>query len=224
MWRFYSRCSIGFSDLIYLRELPILSANNFLQIPEPEGVFRQEVTVRSLIVLGVVVVFLLSGEKLWGDTSEPTGALKSQSPLLLGQPAPDFVTHDPDGISIALHDYRGRPVIINFWATWCAPCRQEMRALQTVYEAHKAAGLMVLAVSQDQQDMKEVVRTYCATLGITFPSLLDSDGDVATHYNVFLLPSTVFIHPSGTVAAVHLGAMASARIEQYLQAILPRSE
>ena len=180
--------------------------------------------MRGLVVLGVVVAFLLSGERLWGDTPGPTGVQKSQSRLAPGQPAPDFVTHDPDGISIALHDYRGRPVIINFWATWCAPCRQEMRALQTVYEAHKAAGLAVLAVSQDQQDMSEVVRTYCTTLGVTFPPLLDPDGHVATHYNVFLLPSTVFIHPSGTVAAVHLGALTPTQIEQYLRAILPRPE
>jgi len=99
-----------------------------------------------------------------------------------------------------------------------------MRALQTVYEAHKAAGLAVLAVSQDQADMREAVRAYCATVGITFPPLLDPDGTVATSYNVLLLPSTVFIHPSGTVAAMHLGAMTSAQIEQYLRAILPRPE
>ena len=180
--------------------------------------------MRGIVVLGVVLAFLFLGERLWGDTPEPAGMQKSQSLLVLGQPAPDFIIHDPDGISIALHDYRGRPVIINFWATWCAPCRQEMRALQTVYDAYKAAGLVVLAVSQDQQDMREVVRTYCTTLGITFLPLLDPDGDVATHYNIFVLPSTVFIHPSGTVAAVQLGAMAPAQIEQYLQAILPRPE
>jgi cytochrome c biogenesis protein CcmG, thiol:disulfide interchange protein DsbE len=186
--------------------------------------FGQEATVRGIVVLGVVLAFLLSGERLWGDTPESIETQKSGSLLAPGQPAPDFVAHDPDGISIAMRDYRGRPVIVNFWATWCAPCRQEMRALQTVYDAHKAAGLAVLAVSQDQQDKVEVVRAYCTTLGITFPPLLDPDGHVATHYNVFFLPSTVFIHPSGMVAAVHLGAMTSAQIEQYLQAILPRPE
>ena len=180
--------------------------------------------MRGIVVLGVVLVVFLSGERLWGDPPESTVTQKSHSLLAPGQSAPDFVAYDPDGVSIALHDYRGRPVIINFWATWCAPCRQEMRALQTVYDAHKAAGLAVLAVSQDQQDKVDTVRAYCTTLGITFPPLLDPDGHVATHYNVFLLPSTVFIHPSGTVAAVHLGAMTPAQIEQYLGAILPRPE
>jgi peroxiredoxin len=180
--------------------------------------------MHGIVVLGVVLAFLWSGERLWGDTPESTGPQKSWSLLAPGQLAPDFVAHDPDGISIALHDYRGRPVIINFWATWCAPCRQEMRALQTVYDAHKAAGLTVLAVSQDQQDKVEAVRAYCIALGITFPPLLDPDGHVATYYNVFLLPSTVFIHPSGTVVAMHLGAMTPAQIEQYLRAILPRPE
>jgi peroxiredoxin len=180
--------------------------------------------VRGIVVLGIVLAFLLSGERLWGDPPESTGTQQFRSLLAPGQPAPDFVAHDPDGTSIALRDYQGRPVIINFWATWCAPCRQEMRALQTVYEAHKTAGLAVLAVSQDQQDMREAVRAYCATVGITFLPLLDPDGHVATHYSVFLLPSTVFIHPSGTVAVVHIGAMTPAQIEQYLRAILPRPE
>ena len=180
--------------------------------------------MRGLVVLGVVLALLAAGERSWGDPPESPGGQRSRSLLAPGQPAPDFVAHDPDGTSMALRDYQGRPVIINFWATWCAPCRQEMRALQTVYEAHKATGLAVLAVSQDHQDMREAVRAYCTTLGITFSPLLDPDGQVATHYNVVVLPSTVFIHPSGTVTAVHLGAMTAAQIEQYLRAILPRPE
>ena len=95
-----------------------------------------------------------------------------------------------------------------------------MLALQTVYEAHKTAGLAVLAVSQGQQDQAEAVRTYWATLGLTFSPLLDPEGSIATHYNVILLPSTVFVHPSGTVAAVHLGPMSPAQIERYLRVIL----
>src|SRR5215510_4376208 len=159
-------------------------------MPPSGGIFGQEATVHGIVVLGVVLAFLLSGERLWGDTPESTGAQKSWSLLAPGQPAPDFVAHDPDGTSIALRDYQGRPVIMNFWATWCAPCRQEMRALQTVYDKHKTTGLTVLAVSQDQQDKTEAVRTYWATLGLTFAPLLDPEGSIATQYNVNVMPST----------------------------------
>ena len=178
--------------------------------------------MRGIVVVGVVLTLLWSGRSLWGDTPAPTASGKSRRPLVPGQPAPAFVAHDLDGKAIALQEYQGRPVIINFWATWCAPCRQEMLALQVVYDAHKTAGLVVLAMSQDQQDKVEVVRSYWATLGLTFLPLLDPDGSIATPYRVFLLPSTVFVHPSGTIAAVHLGPMTQAQIERHLKAIMPQ--
>lgn len=171
--------------------------------------------VRSIVVVSVVVLFLVSGESAWG-VDKPHG------PLTPGQPAPAFSGPDPDGKTISLQDYQGRPVIINFWATWCAPCRQEMVVLQAAYEAHKATGLAILAVSEDQQDRIETVQAYWTALGLTFLLLLDPDGSVAGLYSVFFLPSTVFVHPSGAVVAVHFGPMTPMQIEQHLKAILPQ--
>jgi cytochrome c biogenesis protein CcmG/thiol:disulfide interchange protein DsbE len=176
---------------------------------------EKETAVRGIVVVGVVVLLLVSGESGWVEEKLP-------GPLMPGQPAPAFSVPDPDGKTISLQDYQGRPVIINFWATWCGPCRQEMVVLQAVYEAHKAAGLAILAVSEDHQDRIEMVRAYWAALGLTFLLLLDPEGSVAVLYSVLFLPSTVFVHPSGAVVAVHFGPMTQTQMEQHLKAILPQ--
>lgn len=151
----------------------------------------------------------------------PTAAGQLPGQLTVGQPAPTFVAPTSAGHTVALQDYHGRPIILNFWATWCAPCRQEMAALQAIYAAHQATGLIVLGVSQDAPDMLETIRAYWTTLGLTFPSLLDPDGAIAQPYHVLLLPSTVFIDPSGRIAAVHLGPMTQTQIAQRLRVLLP---
>jgi peroxiredoxin len=141
------------------------------------------------------------------------------SALLVGQQAPDFVAQDARGKTVTLQDYRGHPVVLNFWATWCAPCRQELSELQTMFEAQQAKGLIILAVNQDEDGQKDVVRAYIATQGFTFPTLLDPQGSVAAHYNVIFLPSTIFINATGAIVATHFGPLTHTQLERYLATI-----
>jgi peroxiredoxin len=165
---------------------------------------------------------LVLGGKLWGDAAVPIASQPHQSRVLApGQTAPNFVTATLDGQEMSLQAYRGRPVIINFWATWCEPCRREMPAFQAVYASHKDAGLTILAVSQDVQSATDAVRAYVTTMGLPFSPLLDPDGVVAKQYSVVVLPSTVFVHPDGTIAAIHIGPMTQTQMERYVVAILP---
>lgn len=137
----------------------------------------------------------------------------------VGSPAPDFELATVDGGTARLSDYAGRPVILNFWATWCAPCRLEMPELQRAQDEFDAAenGPVVLAINEG--DSAEQVGEFFAEVGLTMPSLLDAEGEVGTTYGAFFLPTTIIIAPDGTVAAVHRGMISRDQLDTYLSGI-----
>ena len=106
----------------------------------------------------------------------------------VGQPAPNFTLTDLSGKQVSLSDFKGRPVLINFFATWCTPCRQEMPDLQALYDAQKDKGLVVLAVNLTNQDSAKDVAQYVKDLKLTFPTVLDTSGSVASSYRVGPIP------------------------------------
>ena len=117
--------------------------------------------------------------------------------------APDFTLHTMNGPNMRLQEQRGRVVMVNFWATWCGPCRQEMPQLNRLYEKYHAAGFVLLGVNvdDDQQKAAEVA----GKLGVTFPVLLDTDKSVSKLYDLSTMPSTVIIDRDGKVRYVHRG-------------------
>lgn len=135
-----------------------------------------------------------------------------------GHPAPDFTIHLPDGSTTRLSDYRGRPVILNFWATWCPPCRLEMPDLVDVYEAHKDEGLVVLAL--DDAEAHDLVSAFVEEFGMTMPVVIDPQGDVMQAYKTNSLPSSFFIDRDGVVRVRWLGLLTPDVLEQNLQTIL----
>ncbi len=135
-----------------------------------------------------------------------------------GAPAPDFALRGLDGRTYRLSELRGRAVVINFWATWCGPCRAEMPAIEEVYRRYGDGRLMVLAVNVEEDE--ERVAPFVQRLGLSFPILLDRDGAVSRRYRVTGLPTTYLIRPDGTVDGVRLGpytrALLQGRVEQLL--------
>ena len=136
-------------------------------------------------------------------------------PLAIGDRAYDFTLNDLDGNSYSLSELRGQPVIINFWATWCAPCRVEMPELQAAFEKYQEEGVVVLAV--DNAEPADAVRHFFyEEMDLTFTPLLDQEGTIAQLYGVQIFPSTFFVNPDGAVTAIHRGPMTQAQIEGYL--------
>lgn len=147
----------------------------------------------------------------------PTGARPEASK---GKPAPDFVLRTSDGGILRLSDLRGQPVVLNFWATWCGPCRAEMPELQTVSEQLRELGLVVVAVNV--QESRGKVAEWRDQFGLTFPVVLDLTGKVSKEYlRVSALPTTLFVGRDGTVLSIHRGQLDRQAILDGLAQILP---
>jgi len=143
------------------------------------------------------------------------------SPTKPGEAAQDFELKTLEGQTVALSDYRGSPVMLNFWASWCGPCRYEMPFFQEVYEdtEWQAAGLVILAVNIGESP--SVAGGFMEDNGFTFPVLLDMTGKVATMYNVRSIPATFFIDERGIIKHSDVGAFRSkGDLEQRLRDLL----
>src|SRR5437764_5510064 len=125
---------------------------------------------------------------LWGMASRPP---------LVGAPAPEVALTDLQGKEVRLSDLRGKVVLLNFWATWCKPCKEEMPAMQAAYDKLRDEGLVVLAVNEleDAQRVAEHVRSH----GHTFPVVMDHDNRIANRYGVVGLPASCLIDRQGIV-------------------------
>ena len=117
----------------------------------------------------------------------------------------DLLDAEDSASKVALSDYRGQVVMINFWATWCPPCREEMPAIQAVYDDYKEQGFVVLAVNTTFQDNVLEVKDFVLEYNLSFPILLDITGEVSQQYQLRGLPSTYFIDRNGVIQAVIVG-------------------
>ena len=134
----------------------------------------------------------------------------------VGSPAANFDLEAASGKTIQLSDMEGRPVLVNFWATWCGPCQVEMPLLQEYYERYNP-NLEVLAINYDESIGE--IKPYMEKLGLTFPVLLDPGGKTADLYQVKGFPTSYFIDRDGFVRGVYVGILSKKVIEENLKKI-----
>jgi len=130
-----------------------------------------------------------------------------------GQVAPDFRYTLADGSSVMLSELRGKKVLINFWATWCAPCRLEMPDLQ---QAHERYGDELVVLGVNLVESPNDIVPFGQEFGITFPLIANRSGDIRDAYAALNIPTTYFVNSDGTIADKHLGVVDLASIEQRL--------
>ena len=137
-----------------------------------------------------------------------------------GQPAPPLAGETLDGRRFDLGDLRGRPVIVNFWASWCVPCREEFPLLAAALRAHADDGLAIVGVLF--KDEPEPARRFVAAEGVDWPTLLDPDGRLADAYRVVAPPQSYFVDRSGVIRSIQIGELLESDLERQLPAILAR--
>ena len=169
----------------------------------------------SLLNVGVLALIL---------TQLLTPAPNSKSDPLIGHPAPDFslamLRLDNGKSALSLSNYKGKPVVLNFWASWCDPCKEEAPLLENAWKQMQAQGKDVVFLGIDYQDSNKNSLSFLQLNGITYPTVVDADGSVATKYGLTSLPDTVFINRNGTVMSKVARQLTAQVLSNNLQLIM----
>ncbi len=159
------------------------------QLPTKTFIIRRASSMLRLAVVGVAVVL--------------SGGSAVSAPTLVSTPAPDFALRSLGDANVRLSEHLGEVVLINFWATWCGPCRQEMPLLDALYSKYQRAGLVMLGINIDEERADAV--EMAETLKVTYPILFDERKDVSRAYQLGTMPLTVLIDREGVVRYVSEG-------------------
>lgn len=179
------------------------------------GQTRRRIIYSIILLVGLFWIFI-SADRAGTATNGQIPAPQA------GFLAPDFELKSLTGETVKLADLRGQAVLVNLWATWCPPCREEMPALEKMYNEYSDQGFIVLGVNMTRQDDAQAVGPFVEKYRITFPILLDENGNMGNAYQMKSLPSSYFVNRDGVITEVVIGgpmaeALLRTRIEQILK-------
>ncbi|MFY0543005.1 thiol-disulfide oxidoreductase ResA [Brevibacillus sp. H7] len=169
-------------------------------------------TYIRVAILGVLLVALVFA--VYSSLEKDPNAVK------VGRDAPNFSLEQLNGSPVTLSDLKGKGVVLNFWGTWCEPCKAEMPALQKQYEAYKDKGLVVIGVNIGESPI--TVEPFVKQLGVNFPILMDRQSQITKLYRIGPIPTTFFIDGDGEVKEIFIGQMNEAIIADKIANILPK--
>ncbi|MFQ5854770.1 MAG: redoxin domain-containing protein [Anaerolineae bacterium] len=181
--------------------------------------------VSSVLLVNVPPAAQEAAVRNWSNTLQTQadveirlGTSGARRAAKIGEPAPDFALPTPGGETVSLSDFRGRPVLLNFWATWCPPCKIEMPDIEALYQKYKDQGFTVIAI--DQQESPAAVQAFFDQMGLSFQPVIDSTGEIFNLYRVVALPTSYFVDAGGIVRVRHRGMMTREQMEGYARQII----
>ena len=179
--------------------------------------FAAIVLCAAVILLAAVIGYEYLSANYEPEGNEPSSAASSEEHEL----APDFVVYDEDGKPVSLSDFRGKPVVVNFWATWCGYCVQEMPSFEKAFlEYGDEVVFMVINVTDGQSETKEDAMAFVAENGYTFPVYYDTELSATYAYGAYSLPATGFIDSEGVFISGQTGMMSEEKLFEKIESLL----
>ena len=179
-----------------------------------EQIKKYAVPILVVLLVVIAIIAINAGKPKTKGNAQPD----EDTGITVGKYAPDFELESLDGTMVQLNDFRGKKVVLNFWASWCPPCREEMPEFQKIHEQNKD----IVIVGVNLQEKSDAINAFTSKFGITFPILLDPNAQVKEMYNVFTQPVTYFIDEAGKITDKKFGALTLEEIHQKIGSLDPR--
>lgn len=173
-----------------------------------------------LVLLPIILCIAILVGGCTPGTPSGNATLNVNEGIAIGNRAPDFQLPTMDGKTVKLSDYRGKPVLLNFWATWCGPCRYEVPFLEQINDTYTSQGLVMLAV--DIGENATTIQNFMTSLNVSLPVLMDANSAVSKKYGLTGIPTTLLLDKDGIIRFKIIGAFQNkAAIEEALKTIMP---
>lgn len=186
---------------------------------------KKNIIIWSIALLLVITAFFVTTN--YGKASSSNQLVSANAALvntttdgLVNKKAIDFTLKDINGKDVSLSDFKGKNVYLNFFTTWCPPCRAEMPDIEKMYQKYRDKDFVVLAVNLGED--KDTVKKFFENNNLNFNVVLDQDQTVAQKYNITAIPVSVFIDKQGTVVAKKVGAMTENEMESYIKMLIDK--
>ncbi|WP_411334459.1 thiol-disulfide oxidoreductase ResA [Metabacillus indicus] len=176
--------------------------------------------VKTRLWIRTVILGILLGAVIYTIYTNIIHKDPNKTVVMADAEAPDFILPNLNGDLVKLSDLRGKAVLVNFWGSWCGPCKREMPALQDSYNQYREHDFEVITINIEESNF--AVENYFEENNLSLPAVLDKEGQVYDAYGIYNLPASIFIKADGTVERTYIGEMSRGDIDKWVKEILPK--